>query len=287
MLDAAGEPHLFDQGQVLVGEGIRYDTCRRRGVIKTRSPTSTRGRPSGSFAATSPRTRAPAGSTPASSEITSCDLPTPHYHFAARQVKWISRSVLVARPVMLYVRDVPILWLPFIFQDMRPGRHSGILIPQFGINDLVRPTRRYNRQVTNLGYYWAPNDYLDLTGRLDWFANRYVQYGVDGAVPLARPVRGRHGRAQRAAPGGRRIGAGAPLGPPADLQPLHQPQPQPQLRQQHARRPRQRDRSAAEHPADQQLAQLLQALRLGHRSRWAATGGRASPTAASSSCCRR
>ena len=91
---------------------------------------------------------------------------------------------MVARPVTLYVRDVPILWLPFIFQDMRPGRHSGILIPQFGINDLVRPTPGYNRQVANLGYYWAPNDYVDFTARLDWFANRYVQYGVTGQYRL-------------------------------------------------------------------------------------------------------
>jgi hypothetical protein len=95
-------------------------------------------------------------------------------------MKWISKSVLVARPVVLYVRDVPVLWLPFIFQDVRPGRHSGILIPQLGLNDIVRPTRTYNRQVSNLGYYWAPNDYVDMTARLDWFANRYVQYGVAG-----------------------------------------------------------------------------------------------------------
>jgi hypothetical protein len=88
--------------------------------------------------------------------------------------------VLVARPVVLYVRDVPILWLPFIFQDMRPGRHSGILIPQFGFNDLVRPNRSYNRQIRNIGYYWAPNDYVDLTARLDWYSNRYVQYGLGG-----------------------------------------------------------------------------------------------------------
>ncbi|MEP6688051.1 MAG: twin-arginine translocase subunit TatC, partial [Gemmatimonadales bacterium] len=33
MLDASGNPHLFDRGQVLVGEGIRYDTCRRRGIV--------------------------------------------------------------------------------------------------------------------------------------------------------------------------------------------------------------------------------------------------------------
>jgi lipopolysaccharide assembly outer membrane protein LptD (OstA) len=45
----------------------------------------------------------------------------PHYHFSAREVKWISKTVLVARPAVLYVSDVPILWLPFIFQDARPG----------------------------------------------------------------------------------------------------------------------------------------------------------------------
>jgi sec-independent protein translocase protein TatC len=180
ILDASGDPHLFDNGQVLVGEGISYDTCRRRGVINDALTSFNEGSTvwflRGSIAQDSSSSRIYAGS----SDITSCDLPSPHYHFASRQMKWVSRSVLVARPVTLYVRDVPILWLPFIFQDMRPGRHSGILIPQFGINDLVRPTRGYNRQVTNVGYYWAPNDYLDFTGRLDWFANRYVQYGVTG-----------------------------------------------------------------------------------------------------------
>jgi hypothetical protein len=180
ILDASGNPHLFDQGQVLVGEGISYDTCRRRGVINDALTNFNEGSTvwflRGNVAQDSSSSRIYAGS----SDITSCDLPTPHYHFAARQMKWVSRSVLVARPVTLYVRDVPILWLPFIFQDMRPGRHSGILVPQFGINDLIRPTRGYNRQVTNLGYYWAPNDYLDFTARLDWFANRYVQYGVTG-----------------------------------------------------------------------------------------------------------
>jgi len=178
MLDAAGEPHLFDRGQVLVGEGIRYDSCRRRGVVNEALTNFTEGSTvwflRGNVSQDSSSSRIYAGS----SEITSCDLPIPHYHFSAKEVKWASKNMLVARPVVLYVRDVPILWLPFVFQDVRPGRHSGILIPQFGLNDLVRPSRNYNRQVTNVGYYWAPNDYLDFTARLDWFANRYVQYGV-------------------------------------------------------------------------------------------------------------
>jgi Tat protein translocase TatC len=180
LLDASGEPKLFDRGQVLVGQGIRYDTCIRRGVITDALTNFTEGSTvwflRGDVSQDSSSNRIYA----ASSEITSCDLPVPHYHFSARQVKWVSKSVLVARPVVLYVRDVPILWLPFIFQDMRPGRHSGILVPQFGFNDLVRPNRSYNRQVTNIGYYWAPNDYIDLTGRLDWYSNRYMQYGVGG-----------------------------------------------------------------------------------------------------------
>jgi Tat protein translocase TatC len=180
LLDASGEPRLFDRGQVLVGEGIRYDTCVRRGVISDALTNFSEGSTvwflRGDVSQDSSSSRIYA----ASSEITSCDLPVPHYHFAGREVKWVSRSVLVARPVVLYVRDVPILWLPFIFQDMRPGRHSGILVPQFGFNDLVRPNRSYNRQITNIGYYWAPNDYLDLTARLDWYSNRYLQYGVSG-----------------------------------------------------------------------------------------------------------
>jgi len=180
LLDASGTPYLFDRGQVLVGEGIRYDTCKRRGTVNDALTNFTEGSTvwflRGNVAQDSSSSRIYAGS----SEITSCDLPTPHYHFSAREMKWISKSMFVARPVVLYVRDVPILWLPFIFQDTRPGRHSGILIPQFGLNDLVRPTRTYNRQISNIGYYWAPSDYFDLTGRLDWFANRYVQYGVAG-----------------------------------------------------------------------------------------------------------
>ena len=132
ILEASGKPHLFDKDQVLLGEGISYNTCRHRGVIRGAftnfNEQGTVWFLRGNVASDSSSTRLYA----ASSEITSCDLPMPHYHFSAREVKWVSNSVIVARPVVLYVRDVPILWLPFIFQDTRPGRHSGILTPQFG-----------------------------------------------------------------------------------------------------------------------------------------------------------
>lgn len=177
-LSATGDPHLFDKDQVVVGRQIRYDTCVRRGVVNEALTNFRQGGTTwflrGSVAQDSASRRVYA----ASSEFTSCDLPVPHYHFGVREVKWISQSVMVARPAVLYVRDVPVLWLPFVVQDGRPGRRSGILVPQFGINDIVRPNPGYNRQVTNIGFYWATNDYMDVTFRLDWFANRYTQVGA-------------------------------------------------------------------------------------------------------------
>ncbi len=178
VLEAAGSPHLFDKGQILVGGAISYNTCTRRGIIKDALTNFSAGSTvwflRGDVAADSSARRLYASS----SEITSCDLPTAHYHFSARKVKWVSENSFVARPIVLYIRDVPILWLPFIYQDIRPGRRSGILIPQFGIADIIRTSDGYQRQITNIGYYWATNDYLDVTARVDWFSGRYVQFGA-------------------------------------------------------------------------------------------------------------
>ncbi|HEX7023901.1 MAG TPA: twin-arginine translocase subunit TatC [Gemmatimonadales bacterium] len=177
-VDAQGEPHLFQGGQVLIGAAARFDTCKDRGVVEDALTNFNEGAGNwfirGNLAVDSSQSRLYGGS----AELTSCDLPLPHYHFAARQIKWVSKSVLVARPAVLYVRDVPIAWIPFMFQDTKQGRRSGILIPQFGFNDIVRPTKGYNRQVTNIGFYWAPNDYFDATVQFDWFTNRYIQYGI-------------------------------------------------------------------------------------------------------------
>jgi len=176
-LDAAGDPQLFDQGTVLVGEGMRYDTCLRRGTVRDALTDFQQGgvtwyvRGAG-FATDSNSRRVYA----AKANFTSDPQPVPDYHFAAGKAKWINKRTMVARPAVLYVRDVPIMWLPFIFQDIRGGRRSGILFPRFGLNDLVRPTRRYSRHVSDFGYYFALNDYIDVLVSGDWFAGRNVSF---------------------------------------------------------------------------------------------------------------
>ena len=109
------------------------------------------------------------------SAFTSCDVEAPHYRFQAGKIKLVNQDVIVAWPVVLYVSNVPVFWLPFFAQDIRPGRRSGILPPRFGFNDLVQTSGSSSRNVTDFGYYWAINDYTDLQGSVDWFSGNFTR----------------------------------------------------------------------------------------------------------------
>jgi Tat protein translocase TatC len=178
--DAQGEPHLFQENSVVVGDSVNYNTCVERGLVRQGLTSFPQQGANwfirGNIAIDSSSSRVYASA----KEVTSCDLPESHYHFSARELKWVSKSTMVARPAILYIRDVPIAWIPFLFQDTKRGRRSGILIPEFGFNDIVRPSRGYNRTIRNIGYYWAASDYFDALARFDWFANRYTELGFEG-----------------------------------------------------------------------------------------------------------
>jgi len=176
---ARGDPKLFEGGTVLMGDSMTYDTCANRAtVIDAMTSFNQSGVEwflNGGLGIDSAAVRMYTGN----GEITSCELEDPHFYFAAGRMKWVKNRILVARPATLYVRDVPIFWFPFIFQDMRQGRRTGLLTPRFGFNDLVRPNQGYRRHITNVGYYFVINDYLDLQASLDWLAGTSVSVNGD------------------------------------------------------------------------------------------------------------
>jgi hypothetical protein len=102
-----------------------------------------------------------------SGDMTSCDDSIPDYTFVYKNAKRVGNTI-VAAPVLFKIKDIPVAWLPFIFTDQRPGRHSGILSPQFGLSDIVRNSPSYRRNVDHVGYYWAPNEFYDLASWIDW-----------------------------------------------------------------------------------------------------------------------
>lgn len=113
-------------------------------------------------------------------EFTSCDLEHPHYTFRARSLKMVDGGMMVARDVTLQFEDVPVFWLPWMISPTNRGRRSGLLMPQFGVNDIVRNNAGYSRRLSNVGFYWAINDYASARGTFDWWAGNWT--AVEGAL---------------------------------------------------------------------------------------------------------
>ena len=104
-------------------------------------------------------------------KFTTCDLEHPHYYFGSPEMKVIVKDKIVARPVYLYIADVPVFALPFGIFPSERGRRSGIIGPAFG-----ESTR--GRYLTHLGYYWAMTDYTDVAFRADGYSGgSYTLYG--------------------------------------------------------------------------------------------------------------
>ena len=176
LLIAAGTPRLFDPSGALSGRGMRYDACNHAGIVESAKTEMSYGTGKwllqGDIAVDNAEDRIYASH----ATITSCELTDPHYMFASREVKWVNKRFMVSRPAVLYVADVPILWLPFIFQDTRRGRRSGMLAPEVGINDIIRFNSGYSRHISNVGYYWALSDYTDAQLSMDWYSERFTSF---------------------------------------------------------------------------------------------------------------
>ena len=174
---AAGGDTVFlrspEQADIIVRDTIRYDIASGRGIISGFSTAVEQGenwRVSGARGAVVSDTTVQGGRIffVHDGAITSCQDSVPHYHFQARDIKYVQKNLLVIRPAVLYIGDVPVLWLPFIFQDARSGRRSGLLTPRFGIAELIRNSSNYHRSLENLGYYFNMGNFADAQAWFDW-----------------------------------------------------------------------------------------------------------------------
>jgi len=96
--------------------------------------------------------------------FTTCSIPdTPHYHFESLKMKMIFQDKVIAKPIVLYIKRVPVAFLPFGIFPYRRGRHSGILIPRYG------ESYTEGRYLRGLGYYWAPSQYWDARLEVDYY----------------------------------------------------------------------------------------------------------------------
>jgi len=120
-------------------------------------------------------------------DYTTCDNPQhPHYYFYGRHILVVPDDKVVGRPVIMNVGDAPVAVLPYFVMPLKHGRRSGWLTPSWG------GSVAHGGYVDNLGYYYAPNDYIDasLSAKVQEFNSfvfnargRYnLRYVLDGEV---------------------------------------------------------------------------------------------------------
>jgi len=103
---------------------------------------------------------------------TSTDKIDPEYYFFSPKMKIIPKDKVIAQSVFLYVEGVPIFWIPFAIFPDRHGRSSGLIVPTYG-NDGT-----YGVYFANFGYFWAINEYMDLTSKGSWFSKGRVDVNL-------------------------------------------------------------------------------------------------------------
>ena len=172
LVEAYGEPKVTGSTQELTGDVLYYDLERRRASALGARTQVTQ---AATWFVTGDVTLQGTDRVYATSgHFTTCDLETPHYHFQSDKIKVVRERYLVARPARLYFGSVPVMWLPFIVQSLEKGRRSGLLVPRFSLSDVVRTNSDYTREISELGYYWAINDYLGAQLSGGWRSGAYT-----------------------------------------------------------------------------------------------------------------
>lgn len=145
-----GAPDLIDGGETYHGEKISYNFKTKKGKIDLGKTEMDQGYYRGEEIKKVSSDVLFVGH----GKYTTCDAEHPHYYFASPEMKVELKDKIVARPIYLYVSDVPVFALPFGIFPTERGRRSGIIAPAYGESDR-------GRYLLHLGYYWAINDYLD------------------------------------------------------------------------------------------------------------------------------
>jgi len=177
-----GRPHFTQGAESFTGEEIAYNMKTRVGRVRGGSTEYEQGRYYGEQFKRLPDNIL----TVNSGDFTTCDEDPPHYHFWAKELKVMVGKRVIARPVVLYFGDVPVMAVPYGVFPQQRGRTSGILVPTFGESSVE------GRFLKNIGYYWATSDYMDLSGSIDYYESlgilgrgqfRYAErYYLNGAL---------------------------------------------------------------------------------------------------------
>ncbi|WP_294139677.1 putative LPS assembly protein LptD [uncultured Sanguibacteroides sp.] len=158
-----GKPHFKDGGQEFDSKELRYNFETRKGFVKEIITQEGEGYLQGKLT----KKQSDSVYCVKNGWYTTCDEHDhPHFYFRMSKAKMIKDKKVFAGFTNLVLEDVPLpLFLPFAYFPITKKGTSGIIIPTYGEERM----RGFN--LRNGGYYFAINDYMDLTVTGDIYTN--------------------------------------------------------------------------------------------------------------------
>ncbi|MGD8959101.1 MAG: LptA/OstA family protein, partial [Desulfobacteraceae bacterium] len=104
--------------------------------------------------------------------LTSCDGDPPAWKITGRNLKVALEGYGTVTHPVLWVRNVPLLYSPFMVFPVKEKRQSGLLTPEAAVSE-----RLGTQYVQPL--FWAINDSSDATFHVDYMSERGVKTGVE------------------------------------------------------------------------------------------------------------
>jgi lipopolysaccharide assembly outer membrane protein LptD (OstA) len=105
------------------------------------------------------------------------------WELTGREVDFTIEGYAFIHDFIFKVKDASVMWLPFMVLPAKTRRQSGLLFPKFGVNQvygafIVQP------------YYWAINDWSDMTFGAGVYASRGSRFEWEGRYVLTPESRG-------------------------------------------------------------------------------------------------
>jgi len=99
-------------------------------------------------------------------KYTTCDAEHPHFYLHLSKAKVISNNKIITGPAYMVLEDFPLYFpiIPFGYFPNTPTYSSGILVPMYG------EEQRRGFFLRDGGYYWAANEYFDLSVQGDIYS---------------------------------------------------------------------------------------------------------------------
>lgn len=106
--------------------------------------------------------------------FTTCSESIPHYSFYASRMHLYQNDRVIVRPFVMFVKNVPVMAVPFFVLPVATTRKSGFLMPKAGYSSAD------GKYLKDVSYFYATNDFADMTFSFDVYELR----GLSGRYEL-------------------------------------------------------------------------------------------------------